>query len=82
MIAQSNDATIICADQLTEGDIVQNSTGDTWMIIAEPEYRTCGINFEVLCLDVDSRDNTQVVCFVPEWSFKLLDHQSVAVQIA
>ena len=37
MIAQSNDATIICADQLTEGDIVQNSTGDTWMIIAEPE---------------------------------------------
>ncbi len=82
MIAQSNDATTICADQLTEGDIIQHFTGESWMVIAEPEYTNAGISFEVLCLDVDSRDNMQTVCFAPECSFKLLDCQSVAAQIA
>ncbi len=79
MIAQSNDATTICADQLTEGDIIQHSTGESWMVIAEPEYTNAGISFEALCLDLDSPDNTQAVCFAPNESFVLLDHQSVAV---
>ena len=79
MIAQSSDATTVYADQLTEGDIIQHCTGESWMVITEPEYFTTGINFEVLCLDVDSRDNTQVVCFPPDISFVLLDHQSVSV---
>ncbi len=75
MIAQINDATTIYADQLTEGDIIQHSAGDTWMVITEPEYTTRGITFEVLCLDVEAADNTQSVCFAPEESFVLLDHQ-------
>ena len=73
MITQ--DVTTICADQLTEGDIIQHSTGDTWMVITEPEYTTRGITFEVLCLCVEAVDNMQSVCFAPEESFVLLDHQ-------
>ncbi len=73
MITQ--DVTTICADQLTEGDIIQHLTGDTWMVITEPEYTTRGISFEVLSLDVEAADNTQTVCFAPEESFVLLDHQ-------
>ncbi len=75
MIAQTNDATTIYADQLTDGDIIQYSTGDTWMVISEPEYTTRGISFDVLCLDVEAPKNTQTVCFAPETSFVLLDHQ-------
>ena len=73
MITQ--DVTTICADQLTEGDIIQDLSGDIWMVITEPEYTTRGITFEVLCLDVEVADNTQTVCFAPETSFVLLDHQ-------
>ncbi len=29
MIAHQPDATQVCADQLTEGDIIRNLTGDT-----------------------------------------------------
>ncbi len=71
----TQDTTTIRADQLTEGDIIQHSTGDNWMVISEPEYTTGGISFEVLCLDVEAADNTQTVCFAPETSFVLLDHQ-------
>ena len=75
MIAQTNDATTIYADQLTDGDIIRHSTGDTWMVITEPEYTTRGISFEVLCLSVEAADNMQSVCFAPETSFVLLDYQ-------
>ncbi len=71
----TQDTTTIRADELTEGDIIQHSTGDNWMVISEPEYTTGGISFEVLCLDVEAVDNTQTVCFAPETSFVLLDHQ-------
>ena len=79
MIAQSSDATTIRADQLTEGDIIQHRPSDHWMVITEPEYTIRGITFEVLCLDVEAPNNTQVVCFAPETSFVLLDHQRNAV---
>ena len=75
MIAQSLDATTIRADQLTEGDIIQHSTTELWMVVTEPEYTTSGISFDVLCLDVEAPDNTQTVCFAPEVSFVLLDYQ-------
>lgn len=75
MIAQTSDTSTICADQLTEGDIIQHSAGNTWMVIAEPEYTTLGITFEVLCLDVETLPNTQTACFPPEENFLLLDHQ-------
>jgi len=65
----------IRADQLTESDIIQHRPGDNWMIITEPEYTTRGISFDVLCLDVEAPENTQAVCFAPETSFVLLDHQ-------
>jgi hypothetical protein len=75
MIAQTSQDSTIRADQLTEGDIIQHSVGNTWMVITEPEYTTLGITFEVLCLDVETLPNTQTVCFTPEESFLLLDHQ-------
>jgi hypothetical protein len=71
----TQDITTIRADQLTEGDIIQHRPSDNWMIISEPEYTTRGISFDVLCLDVEAADNTQTVCFAPETSFVLLDHQ-------
>ena len=71
----TQDTTTIRADQLTEGDIIQHSTGDNWIVITEPEYTTRGISFEVLCLDLEAWKNTQTVCFAPETSFVLLDHQ-------
>jgi len=79
MIAQTSDATIIRADQLTEGDIIQH-VDETWMVIIEPEYITKGITFEVLCLDLEA-SITQTVCFDPELCFVLLDHQSVNAQV-
>ena len=75
MIAQTFDATAIRADQLTEGDIIQHSTTELWMVVTEPKYTTNGISFDVLCLDVEGPNNTQTVCFAPEASFILLDHQ-------
>jgi hypothetical protein len=74
MIAQSSDTSTIRADQLTEGDIIQHSVSNIWMVIAEPEYTSLGITFEVLCLDVETLLNTQRVCFSPDESFLLLDH--------
>lgn len=74
-MTQSQDVTTIRADQLTENDIIQHRPGDNWMVISEPEYTTRGISFEVLCLDVEAPNNTQTVCFAPETSFALLDHQ-------
>ena len=76
MIAHQPDATQVCADQLTEGDIIRHFTGDTWQVISEPEYTSFGISFEVLCLDVETPPNTQYVVFPPEWKFLLLDYQS------
>ena len=74
MIAQNLDATKICADQLTEGDIIRHFTGDVWQVISEPKYVSNGISFEgergrgclrisnhlveVLCLDVEILPNT------------------------
>jgi hypothetical protein len=77
MIAYSLDATQICADQLTEGDIIRHFTGETWKVISEPEYTCSGICFEVLCLDLEALPNTQTVVFAAAWRFELLDHQSV-----
>ena len=78
MIAQPVDAMTVRADQLTEGDIIiHRCTGDAWEVICEPEYTNSGIRFEVLWLEVESPDNTQSVCFAPEWQFELLDHQPV-----
>ncbi|GEM_PF-5511424 len=59
----TQDAITICALALTEDNIIQNSTGDRWMAITEPEYTTRGISFEVLCLDLEAPNNTQAVCF-------------------
>ncbi len=77
MIAYQSDATPICADQLTEGDIIRHFTGDTWKVISEPEYTCSGISFEVLCLDVETLPNTQTVVFAPRWRFELLAHQGI-----
>jgi len=71
----TQDPTAICADRLTDGDIIRHSTGDTWMIMSEPEYTAKGIGFEVLCLDMEAPNNTQTVCFDPQESFVLLDYQ-------
>ena len=79
MIAHQPDATQICADQLTEGDIIRHFTGDTWQVISEPEYTSCGISFEVLCLDVETPPNTQCVVFAAEWRFELLNYQPVMI---
>ncbi|MBR8832520.1 MAG: hypothetical protein DSM106950_00360 [Stigonema ocellatum SAG 48.90 = DSM 106950] len=70
----TQDVTTICADQLTDGDIIRHSTGDTWLVMTEPEYTTRGIRFEVLSMFVEA-PNTQIVCFAPQESFVLLDHQ-------
>jgi hypothetical protein len=75
MIAQNLDATQICADQLTEGDVIRHFTGETWQVISEPEYVLNGISFEVLCLDIKIPPNTQHVIFAPNWKFELLDYQ-------
>jgi hypothetical protein len=75
MIAQNLDATLLCADPLTEGDIIRHFTGDIWQVISEPEYASNGISFEVLCLDVETPPNTQYVVFAPQWRFELLDYQ-------
>lgn len=77
MIAYSSDATQICADQLTEGDIIRHFTGDTWQVISEPTYTSSGINFEVIYLDVKTPPNTQTVIFAPQWRFDFLDYQLV-----
>ena len=77
MIAYSSNATQICADQLTEGDIIRHFTGDTWQVISEPEYTSSGISFEVLCLEVETLPNTQCVVFAPRWRFELLGYQPV-----
>ena len=77
MIAYSSDATQICADQLTEGDIIRHFTGDVWQVISEPIYSSSGISFEVLCLDVKTPPNTQNVVFAPQWRFEFLDYQLV-----
>ena len=74
MIAQNQLATQICANQLTEGDIIQHSR-DFWQVISEPEYVSNGISFEVLCLDVETLPNTQQVIFAAGWRFELLDYQ-------
>ena len=77
MIAHDYDATQICADQLTEGDIIRHFTGDIWQVISEPEYTSRGISFEVLCLDIETSPNTQQVVFAAGWRFELLDYQPV-----
>ena len=76
MIAHQPDATQICADQLTEGDIIRHFTGDTWQVISEPEYTSAGISFEVLCLDLETPPNTQTVVFTPKLQLELIDYQS------
>lgn len=76
MIAQSLDVIQICADQLTEGDIIRHFTGEIWQVISEPEYTDSGISFEVLCLEVERLPNTQQVIFAPEWRFELFDYQA------
>ena len=76
MIAHQPDATQICTDQLTEGDIIRHFTGDNWQVISEPQYTSSGISFEVLCLDVEMLPNTQTVVFAPGWRFELIDYQS------
>ena len=77
MIAHDSNATQICADQLTEGDIIRHFTGDVWQVISEPEYVSTGIGFEVLCLDIEMPPNTQQVVFAAAWRFELLDYQPV-----
>ena len=45
MIAQNLDATQICAEELTEGDVIRHFTGDIWQVISEPEHISTGISF-------------------------------------
>lgn len=73
---------IIHADELTEGDIIKHFTDDTWLVISEPKYTCSGITFDILWLDVDSLDNTQSVCFAPNWRFELVSHQPQANVLA
>ncbi len=75
MIAQNLDATQICADQLTEGDIIRHTTGDVWQVICEPQYVDNGICFKVLCLNIETLPNTQQVIFAASRKFELLDYQ-------
>lgn len=79
MIAHDSNAAQICADQLTEGDIIRHFTGDVWQVISEPEYVSTGISFEVLCLDIEMLPNTQQVVFAPTWRFELLDYQPILI---
>lgn len=65
------------ADELTEGDIIQNPTGDVWQVLTEPEYTNEGITFLVMWLGVDSPDNTQEVCLAPQSPFELLDREFI-----
>ncbi len=75
MITQTVEVVQICADQLTEGDIIRHSETDVWHVISELEYVSNGISFEVLCLDVETPPNTQQVVFPIYWKFELLDYQ-------
>lgn len=77
MIAQDDNAALIYADQLTEGDIIRHFTGEIWKVISEPKYTDSGISFEVLCLDLGtfSNPNTQLVVFASQWRFESIDYQ-------
>ena len=82
IIQQEAIAAQICADELTEGDLIRH-LGQNWQVINEPRFTRRGIAFEVLWLDVDSPDNTQEVCFHSAWKFELVTHQkSVALEAA
>ncbi len=76
------DRETIASDQLTIGDIIKHGTGDLWQVISEPQYTCSGIEFEVLWLDVDSPDNTQSVCFAPQWRFELVSHKCECSHLA
>lgn len=65
----------IHADELTEGDIIRHFTGDVWMVKSEPESTKAGITFDVVCIGVDTPDNTQTVTFASAWRFELVSHQ-------
>ena len=75
MIAQNLDATRICANELTEGDIIRHFTGNVWQVISELEYVSTDISFEVLCRDVEMTPNFQQVIFAAGWRFELLDYR-------
>lgn len=65
----------ITAAELTEGDIIRHFTGDVWMVMGEPEYKSVGITFEVMWLDVPT-PNIQFVTFNPAWRFELVSHNA------
>lgn len=54
----------IPAEQLTRGDFVLH-LGNSILVTTEPQYTCQGIVFDALWLDIDSRDNTQQLCFRP-----------------
>ena len=65
----------IPAEQLTEGDVVLH-LGNRILVTTEPQYTYQGIVFDALWLDIDSRDNTQQLCFQPT-----LQHNTTVVDI-
>ena len=65
---------IIRADELTEGDIIKHLIKDIWQVISEPEYTYKGIAFDIMWMDIDTHDNTQNVCFAPDYKFELVNH--------
>ena len=69
---------ILRADELTLGDIIKDSAGDFLQVISEPEYTNKGITFLVMWLGVDSTDNTQEICLIPQSRYELLDHESIS----
>jgi hypothetical protein len=66
---------IICADELTQGDIIRHFTGEIWQVYSEPVYTRRGMVFDVLPLDFDTIETFQVI-FAPGWRFELTGHQS------
>ena len=69
-------ASLIRADELAQGDIILYR-GDIWQVLNEPQYTCSGIEFEVLWLDIDAPDNTQSVCFAPNYRFELIRYQPI-----
>lgn len=70
-------ATTICADELTQGDVVFYCNSCI-VVLTEPQYVQQGIVFDVLWLEIDSPDNTQQLCFNPEKLLELISHTPIS----
>lgn len=69
----------ISASELTEGDTVLH-LGSPILVVSEPKYTQQGIVFDAQCLDVDTLDNIQFVCFQPEELKNLVSHTPLYIR--